>query len=112
MKRSFLPYYLSFACLLIEVVTAYGQDYETSIKTQALEMVRALMKKDFEKFASYIHPNVIAMAGGKEKLLHKMDTANKIATQFGAEVKKITLGHPYKVVKYKNALQSSLSQTT
>lgn len=98
-------------CALI-VTNSFGQNYETAIKTQALEMVRALVKKDFPGFLKYVHPKVIEASGGREKLIQRMDTANKIAAQFGAEIKKIILGDPGKVISCNKELQATLPQTS
>ena len=107
MKKSLL---LIVYCLL--GFAAVAQNHSTTIKIQAMEMAKSLLKKDFTTFAKYMHPKVIEMAGGKEKLLQRMDTANSAMTQFGAEIKKILIGHPAAVVNYKNELQTTLPQTT
>lgn len=59
-----------------------------------------------------MHPKVIEMAGGKAKLIERMDTVNAVASQFGAEIKKILIGNPGSIVKYKKELQSTLPQFT
>jgi hypothetical protein len=40
------------------------------------------------------------------------DTVNKMMKQFGAEIQKITIGDPSKIVSYKKQLQTTLPQTT
>ena len=40
-----------------------------------MDMATALMKNDFATFIKYMHPNIIAYAGGKEKMKTKMDSA-------------------------------------
>src|SRR3982751_6759239 len=102
MKRFLTIIFLAFSFL------AYAQPQGSVIKAQALDMSRALQKKDFPAFLKYMHPKAIQMAGGDAKLIKRMDTLNVMAKQFGAEIKKITIGHPGKIVSYKKELQAVL----
>jgi hypothetical protein len=95
-----------FACL------SFAQSQQMIIKNQASDMVKALLRKDFTTFTKYMHPKVIDMAGGKEKLLKRMDTANTLVTEFGAKITKVVIGNPGKIVKFKNELQTTLPETT
>lgn len=104
-------------CLVIFItcICAAGsnaQNQNSIIKTQAMNMVNALIKKDFPAFLKYMHPNIIKMAGGKEKLLQRMDTVNVMASQFGASIKKIVIGNPGNIINYKNQLQVTLPQSS
>jgi len=40
------------------------------------------------------------------------DTMNKYMKQFGAEIKKVTIGNPGKIISYKKQLQTTVPQTT
>lgn len=75
-------------------------------------MAKALLKKDFDGFSKFMHPKVVEMAGGKDSVLSKMNRANEMAQQFGGSIKKITIGNPGKIIKYKNELQVTIPQTT
>lgn len=101
--------YLIFSFLSIAM---YSQNHETVIKTQAMEMAKAMLKKDYDNFIKYAHPKLVELGGGKEKMRPFMDTLTNRMKSFGAEIKKITIGHPYKVIAYKKELQSTLPQTT
>jgi hypothetical protein len=107
-KKIFL--YLIFSVCLIASVS--GQNYSTIIKTQAMEMAKAVLAKDVDKLVKYMHPKIIESAGGRDKLLMARDTVNKYMQQFGAEIKKVTIGNPAAVINYKNELQTTLPQTT
>ena len=93
-------------------VSASAQNYGTVIKTQAMDMARALLKKDYTTFSKYMHPGIAEYAGGRNKLIQQMDTANAVAAKFGAEIKRVVIGNPGEVVKYNNELQAILPQTT
>ncbi|MEO5999496.1 MAG: hypothetical protein ABIN89_22060, partial [Chitinophagaceae bacterium] len=43
-------------------------------------------------------------------MLQRMDTINAIASQVGAVIKKIVIGNPGVIIKYKNQLQVTLPQ--
>lgn len=98
--------------LLFFCVGAHSQPTETTIKIQAMDMARAVLAKDVNKLVSYMPPKLVAQAGGKEKLLAARDTLNKYMQQFGAEIKKVTIGNPGSIVIYKNQWQAIVPQTT
>lgn len=89
-----------------------AQSQASVIKAQAMEMAKALLKKDFNTFSQYMHPKLVEMAGGKDSVLNKMNRANAMVQQFNGSIKKITIGNPGKVIKYKNELQVTVPQTT
>lgn len=91
---------------------ALSQPPETVIKIQAMDMARAVLAKDVDKIVSYIPPKLLADAGGKEKMMMARDTMNKYMKQFGAEIKKVTIGNPGKIISYKKQLQTTVPQTT
>lgn len=102
-------------CVCITLFCAaacFAQPANTIIKTQAMDMAKALLRKDFPAFVKYMHPKIIALAGGKDKLINRMDTMNVTAAQFGAEIKKVLIGNPSNIIHYKNELQATVPQTT
>lgn len=108
------PLHLLFAFALspLLTITAFSQAPEATVKTQANDMAKAVLAKDVNKLAGYIPPKLLAEAGGKEKMMIARDTVNKMMKQFGAEIKKISIGEPAKIVTYKKQLQTTLPQTT
>ncbi len=111
MQQLFKKYVLIIASFLIGGI-AFAQNLETTIKVQAMDMARAVLAKDVNKLSQYIPPKLIEQAGGKEKMMMARDTVNKYMKQFGAEIKKVTIGNPGKIISYKNQLQATLPQTT
>jgi hypothetical protein len=93
-------------------INTFSQNQSSIIKTQAMDMARALLRKDYSTFSKYMHPRVAEMAGGRNKIIEKMDSANSMATKFGAEIKKILIGNPGDVLKFNGELQAALPQTT
>jgi len=108
MKRIFLT------VLVLSSFTFYSfsQNLNSVIKIQAMDMAKALIKKDYNTFAKYMHPQVTAAAGGQSKLIQQMDTANAVAAKFGAEIKKVLIGNPSAVVTFNKELQATIPQYT
>jgi hypothetical protein len=100
------------AALLMAATAGNAQPMSTVIKGQAMEMGKALAAGDVETFSRFMHPSVIKMAGGKEKVREMADTMNKVFKQFGGSVTRILIGNPEKVISYKKTLQTTLPQTT
>ena len=80
----------TIAVILISLCSE-AQNLSTTIKIQAMDMATAFMKNDFNTFVKYMHPNIIAFAGGKEKMKTKMDSANQTMKLFSAHLKDIGL---------------------
>jgi hypothetical protein len=93
-------------------LVAHGQNLATTIKVQAMDMGSAFMKNDFASFSKYMHPNIIAFAGGKEKMKSKMDSAAITMKNFGINFKRYWIGNPSEIINYKNQLQSVLPVST
>jgi hypothetical protein len=93
-------------------ICVYSQPPETVIKIQAMDMAKAVLAKDVDKIVFYMPPKLVAQAGGKEKMMVARDTVNKYMKQFGAEIKKVLIGNPGRIINYKKQLQATLPQTT
>ncbi|RYD86238.1 MAG: hypothetical protein EOP50_22735 [Sphingobacteriales bacterium] len=101
-----------FALGLLLARGASAQNLATSIKVQAMEMGSALMKNDFDAFVPFMHPSIVAYAGGKEQMKAKMDSAYAMSKRFNVSFKRYWIGDPKKIVTYKNQLQAVLPQST
>jgi hypothetical protein len=104
-----------FAALAVSITllhSLYGQNLATTIKVQAMDMGTAFMKNDFERFSKYMHPNIVAFAGGKEKIKSVMDSAYQGMKLFGVTFKRYWIGDPGKIINYKDQLQAVLPQST
>ena len=87
-----------------------AQQHQSAIKQAAMEMGNALVKKDGERFLSYMHPSMIRLAGGKSQLRVMADSAFKVVEQIGGKVSRISFGNPSQVLQYRNTLQAVVSQ--
>ena len=92
--------------------SASAQNLSTTIKVQAMDMATALMKNDFTTFVKYMHPNIIAFAGGKAQMKIKMDSAYQAMKLFDVKFTKYWIGDPSEIVNYKDQLQAVLPEST
>jgi hypothetical protein len=93
-------------------ISASSQNHAKTIKVQAMDLGSAFMKNDFNTFVKYMHPNIIAFAGGKEKMKAMMDSAYGAMKLFGVSFKRYWIGNPGEIINYKDQLQTVLPQTT
>ena len=103
--------FLAATCSLV-MVRSQAQHLPTVIKVQAMEMGNAAIRNDFNTFVKYMHPDVVAFAGGKADMKTKMDSAYQMMKQFGVSFKRYWIGNPGEIVKHKNQLQALLPQST
>jgi len=101
----------SVGVILLSLCTE-AQNLSTTIKVQAMDMGNAVIRNDFNSFVNYMHPNIIAFAGGKENMKIKMDSAYQMMKQFNVTFKRYWIGSPGEIVKYKNQLQAVLPEST
>jgi hypothetical protein len=112
MKRFAPPLLVTLLLTISSINFVFAQNHATTIKVQAMDMAKALIKNDFATFSKYLPPAIIEYAGGKQMMKSKMDSASEAMKQFGASIKKILIGNPGEIIEYKNQLQSVLPQTT
>ncbi|MDB5251438.1 MAG: hypothetical protein JWP27_607 [Flaviaesturariibacter sp.] len=98
--------------LLVISVAGGAQNMRTTIKVQAMDMATAFMKNDFNRFVKYMHPNIIAFAGGKQTMHSQMDSAYATMKRFGVGFKRYWIGEPGEIVTYKGQLQAILPEST
>jgi len=111
MKKIFIAFFALVSAVCF-AVPAQSQPLQAAVKAQANDMAKAVLAKDVNKLATYIPPKLLAEVGGKEKMMIARDTVNKLMQQFGAEIQKVTIGEPGKIISYKKQLQTTLPQTT
>src|SRR5687767_13380823 len=103
--------FVLLAVMLLSIA-AQAQNLATTIRVQAMDMGNAAIKNDFNSFVKYMHPTIIAFAGGKEKMKSKMDSAYLMMKQFGVSFKRYWIGSPGTIVRHNNQLQAILPQVT
>lgn len=102
-----------FSVLLLCLITlhAQAQPLSTIIKTQAIDMGRALVNHDQTTFMRYMHPDMKALAGSNEKVKQGMDSAFMLFEAMGGKVNRISYGDPGEVITFQGQLQTILPQS-
>ncbi|MFN2439178.1 MAG: hypothetical protein ABR503_08255, partial [Chitinophagaceae bacterium] len=93
-----IKFFLFSTAVILFSLCTEAQNLATTIKVQAMNMGNALNKNDFNSFVKYMHPGIIAFAGGKEKMKTKMDSAHQTMKQFNITFKRYWIGHPGEIV--------------
>ena len=94
-----ISFCLFYASVLLLLQSTRAQTLATTIKVQAMDMATAFMKNDFTSFVKFMHPNIMAFAGGKEK----MKTISLILHSIIGDLDRSDLNH--KLMKLKIYLQ-------
>lgn len=110
MRRVFIFILLLFPVLFI-LGQSSGKDHSITIKEQANIMAKYLIEKDLSSFLRYTHPKLIAMAGGKEKMIATLEKGFKEMQEEGTGFQKFTVGEPSKVIETNKELQATVPQT-
>jgi hypothetical protein len=110
MKYSNKYLFIALASISFCHSPSFSQDMPTVIKTQALEMARAMAKKDFEKVATFLYPTLTTEAKKQMQAPGMMDSLTKKMEQFKPEIKRITIGNPGEVVTHNKVMQALLPQ--
>ncbi|RYY99561.1 MAG: hypothetical protein EOO11_04585 [Chitinophagaceae bacterium] len=101
---------LLWTLLALLPLCAGAQNLATTIKVQAMSMATALMKNDYRSFSRYMHPGVIAAAGGDARMKAKMDSASATMKRVGAGFTHYWIGNPGPIVRHNNELQALVPQ--
>ncbi|WP_336518131.1 hypothetical protein [Pollutibacter soli] len=91
--------------------SAVAQPLSTVIKTQAIEMGKALVNNDMTAFKKFMYPKLVQMEGGEKKLSLLADSALLMFKSMGGTVNKIIFGNPADIITNEKQLQTTLSQT-
>lgn len=95
---------------VLSFCSASAQNMQTVIKTEALNMAKALAALDLEGYASYSWPALANDPNSKQLIKQGVDSAEKYRKQFGFKVKSIIIGNPSIVITYKEVMQCTIPQ--
>lgn len=110
MKQIFKNILVVITVVSVSSTYLHSQNMASVIKAQALEMARAIAKKDFEKVATFMYPSLNSEAKKQMQAPGMMDSLNKALAQFKPEVKSIVIGNPGEIVTHKKVMQALLPQ--
>jgi hypothetical protein len=84
--------------------------YEKSLHSDAENMVRSLLEKNYEKFANYIYPGIIKIGGGKDKLIAATKKSYEDMAKDGFSIADVTLGEFSTILKSGTTLQAVIEE--
>jgi hypothetical protein len=103
-----------FGCLFLTFKLSAQTAEEGLLKTlkqDATVMTDAFLKRDFKKFGTFMHPQLMALMGGDSVLFRALDTQLKDMEKMGYVIESITTGTPMLPwVLCKNSVQTILPQ--
>ncbi len=80
------------------------------ILTQADEMGKAFVAKDYASFIKYSHPAVVRMMGGREKMLTDTTESFKAFEKDGVTFLSVTFTSPAKILESEGELQTTFRE--
>ncbi|MFN7687601.1 MAG: hypothetical protein ACK5OP_07700 [Sphingobacteriales bacterium] len=78
-----MKYILIFALLTSNFSLLSAQPLETIIKSQTIQMGKAMVVGDTKTFSNFMLPELMAAGGGGERAMQQMDSAINLFKQFG-----------------------------
>ncbi len=83
-----------------------------NLKTQADEMGAAFSANDFDKFADFMHPKLVKMAGGRNKFISSLSTSMEQMKSTGFELISYEMGEPTQTIEVDNQIFSVVPTNT
>lgn len=83
-----------------------------SLKTQADEMGKAFLAKDFDKFTDFMYLKLIEAAGGREKFISTFNSSMQQIGSTGLEVISYEVGEPSQAIEIDNQVFAVLPTKT
>ncbi len=83
-----------------------------NLKTQADEMGKVFLSKDFDKYANFMYPKLIEMTGGREKFVSLLNSSMKQFDSTGLEIVSYEVGEPSQAIEIDNQVFAVLPTKT
>lgn len=104
--------FLKIIVALILSSSVYSQNaYASIITKEGNTMAKAMLNKNYSTMIDYTYPEIIKMAGGREKLLTLLESTMEGMSKQGYNIEKITLGEPQKIFTAGKELHCLISET-
>ncbi len=92
-------------------LSVLAQPISTVIKTQAIDMGRALLNHDQASFVKFLNPEMRKIAGSSDLIRQGMDSAFVLFEAMGGKVNRINYGDPSEIIPFHGQLQTTLTQS-
>ncbi|MDQ2862088.1 MAG: hypothetical protein M3R50_00305 [Bacteroidota bacterium] len=109
--------FLSIFICLFGITFLHAQTAKTdttvaasTLKSSADKMASLFIKKDYLNYVNYIHPKILKMVGGKDKMITVIKGSLKQTEDQGLTVTGVTIGNPAAIIISNTELQSVVPQ--
>jgi hypothetical protein len=113
MKHFYLVLIFSTTFLFADAQSTSLDDKETSkvLRKSAETMVDHFRRGQLDEYIAFVHPKIIQMLGGKEKMIAGLKSRISEMKDDGFSFKAVTVGAPSKILSAEGELQAVISQT-
>ncbi len=106
---------LFFTLLVSTAITVQAQTTDSlpavgNLRSAAQKMVGFFIKKNYDEYVKFVHPNVLSHFGGKEKMLDVLRKSLSQSEAQGFIIKNVTIGQPVSIIQNNGELESIVSQ--
>lgn len=84
--------------------------YRKSVVEQAAMTGNALITKDYSTFVKFIHPSILSLSGGKQKMIAQLQKGIKEMEENGTSFSSVEFGTPDQILHAKGELQCIVTQ--
>ena len=84
--------------------------YQKSVVEQATITGNALIKKDYATFVKFIHPSILSLSGGNQKMIAQLQKGIKEMEENGTSFSSVEFGIPGQILQAKGELQCIVTQ--
>ena len=105
--------FLAMAVMIMSSVNGQSTDTSaaaTNLKKSAEKMGSLFLEKKYEDYVGYIHPTLIKMSGGKEKMIEGTKKSIADLETQGFTINKIGIKDPSEIIKTTTEYQSVVPQ--
>ena len=96
------------ALLLLTTFSSFAQS--STVKSQAEQMGKALIQKDYKAFVTFSYPAILSQMGGAEKMEANIARQMEAMESGGAKIIGLSYGAPSAIVKEGSELQCTIPQ--
>ncbi len=103
-------------CLLVAIISSQGQTSKPppeavgNLKFSAQKMGKLFIEKNFDQYVKFVHPNILKMFGGQEKMIEFLKKSLEETESQGFTFKDVKIGDPSELIISGNELQSIIPQ--
>jgi hypothetical protein len=112
MKRILLIGYVLFQTTIVSAqIDTTASNSTASLKTAAGKMAGLFLQKNYTAYINYVHPKIVSMLGGKQKMIGYLKNTMAEMKRSGFTFDDMQIGEPSPIITTKTEWQSVVPQT-